>query len=102
MTEPLPDREMTFTLRILAVPVCPDGQSPLKCLNCRNALDIHQPDGNLPDRMLATCPECRAWYLIECGTGAGAVIVLLPDCAPWHPARSAPKSDAPRGAVAPR
>ena len=85
MTEHNPDRELDVTLRILTIPVCPDGESVLACLSCQKPLDIHQPDAGLPERMLATCPVCRAWHLIDCGPGPGdTVIVLLPDCAPFH------------------
>ncbi len=99
MTEPHPDREITIALRVQTFPQCPDGQSPLACLNCRNTLDVHQPDGDLPDRMLATCPGCRAWHLIECGPGPGALIVLLPDCAPFHKAAGL---GSPRESASPR
>jgi hypothetical protein len=92
MMEPHSDWEITLTMCVVSVPDCPDGQSPLTCLNCRNALDIHQPDGDLPERMLATCPHCRAWHVIECGPGPGALIVLLPDSTSF---RKAPKSGSP-------
>lgn len=35
----------------------------LTCLHCESPLTIHQPDPELPDRLLATCSECRSWFL---------------------------------------
>jgi hypothetical protein len=39
-------------------------------------MTLHQPDLNLPDRLLATCGECRAWYMIFLGPG---LMIRLPD-----------------------
>jgi len=33
------------------------------CPNCEYALTLHQPDPELPDRLLATCDDCKSWYL---------------------------------------
>jgi hypothetical protein len=27
------------------------------------SLSFHQPDPDLPDRLLATCDECKSWFL---------------------------------------
>lgn len=35
------------------------------CLSCRDLLDVHQPDAANPARLLATCPGCGAWYLLD-------------------------------------
>jgi hypothetical protein len=35
------------------------------CARCQTPLDRHQPDVDLPDRLLGTCCGCRAWYLID-------------------------------------
>lgn len=48
----------------------------LACLHCGEELAIHQPDPEMPERMLATCAECRSWYLIDC---VASVMVLLPN-----------------------
>ena len=37
------------------------------CPRCANALMLHQPDPGLPDRILATCDECKSWYLSNPG-----------------------------------
>ena len=34
------------------------------CPNCESPLAIHQPDPGLPDRLLATCDDCKSWYVL--------------------------------------
>ena len=48
----------------------------VRCPACRDYLFLHQPDEECPDRLLGTCDECRAWFLID---AAGKVMVRLPD-----------------------
>jgi hypothetical protein len=87
--DPNPDREVFISLRFMTVPVPADGLAAVPCLNCQRPLEIHQPDSDLPDRMLATCEECKCWYLIESNPeGTEAVVVLLP---PAEPFRDAPE-----------
>ena len=33
------------------------------CPRCECSLTLHQPDSDLPDRLLATCDECKSWHL---------------------------------------
>ena len=33
------------------------------CPRCESSLSMHQPDPDLPDRLLATCDECKSWFL---------------------------------------
>lgn len=33
------------------------------CPRCENSLTLHQPDPELPNRLLATCDECKSWFL---------------------------------------
>lgn len=33
------------------------------CPECGADLVVHQPDLELPDRLLAVCEECKAWFL---------------------------------------
>ena len=35
------------------------------CPECRGDLDIHQPDVELPDRLLMTCDRCKAWFIAD-------------------------------------
>jgi hypothetical protein len=53
-----------------------NGHSSLRCPSCHEDLTLHQPDPQLPERLLGTCAECHAWFLIP--TVAG-VMVRLPD-----------------------
>ena len=73
---------MPLSLRLTTVPVSLEGQSPVVCLRCHYPLEIHQPDSEAPEQMLATCPGCHAWHLLDCQAGAAEVVlVLLPDTA---------------------
>jgi uncharacterized protein YbaR (Trm112 family) len=69
-------------------PVCiPIEDRPLDqvaCSRCRSTLDLHQPDEQLAERLVGTCPECRAWYLIDAGAG---LMLPLPDEADLRRAR---------------
>jgi hypothetical protein len=59
--------------RLGAAPHDPAGY---QCLRCQSILTIHQPDVDLPDRLLGTCRECRCWFLVNAGSG---ILVRLPD-----------------------
>jgi uncharacterized protein YbaR (Trm112 family) len=48
------------------------------CPCCPDNLVVHQPDPEMPDRLLGTCEECKSWYLIDAESG---VMALLP-CEP--------------------
>jgi hypothetical protein len=77
---PMSSREVVVSLHCVSLPVLPDGLWPVSCLNCQKTLDVHQPDADLPYRMLATCPECKRWHLVDCDPEAPhARITLLPD-----------------------
>jgi hypothetical protein len=45
------------------------------CLDCDAELLLHQPDPELPGRLLAICNECKSWFLIDAVEG---VLVPLP------------------------
>lgn len=78
-------REVSVSLRVTTLPVRHDGQFPLTCLNCRNTLNVHQPDAQMPDRMLATCDDCKAWHLVDADPSAGDIlVVLLPGTTPFR------------------
>ena len=53
------------------------------CLDCKDSLDIHQPDERNPDRLLGICASCGAWYLLEVagadGHAASGLIARLPE-----------------------
>lgn len=37
----------------------------LACRKCGSDLTLHQPDSEMPERILGTCDECKAWYLFD-------------------------------------
>ncbi len=48
------------------------------CPQCENPLTLHQPDPTLPDRLLATCDDCKSWFLAG---SQGCLLMALP----WFP-----------------
>jgi hypothetical protein len=50
-----------------------DGLANITCQTCGAPLDVCQPDPNLPDRFLATCPDCLTWFLVEASTDQQAI-----------------------------
>jgi hypothetical protein len=56
------------------VPAAPIGEST--CDTCGAPLDVHQPDADLPDRLLGTCQGCKAWWLLD---GEAGLMARLPD-----------------------
>ncbi len=35
------------------------------CSRCEGDLDLHQPNPATPERLLATCNDCGAWFLVD-------------------------------------
>src|SRR5438874_983801 len=71
-----PMTSIILTLDLIRLTPDPDDASELACPACHAVLVLHQPDPQLPDRLLGICEECRAWFLID---AAGEVMVRLPD-----------------------
>jgi hypothetical protein len=46
------------------------------CPQCQNPLTLHQPDEELADRLLATCEDCKSWYLTD---GHASVLTPIPE-----------------------
>jgi hypothetical protein len=55
----------TRTVTIVIVTVHSEGLARMPCLSCQSLLDLCQPDSNVPDRFLATCPNCGEWFLVD-------------------------------------
>ena len=54
----------------------------VQCPDCKEALDMHQPDERSPERLLGTCQGCSAWFLIDMmPEEATWMVVTLPDTA---------------------
>lgn len=84
--ERTPGQEGNLVVRFEVRPDDPEGLHGLHCLGCGKALDVHQPDAEVPDRMLATCEGCKGWHLVEFTPGRpGALVVLLPDVSGLRP-----------------
>jgi hypothetical protein len=60
---PGPPSIRTVTIVVVTVPC--EGLARMPCQSCQTALDLCQPDSNLPDRFLATCPECGEWFVVD-------------------------------------
>jgi hypothetical protein len=41
-------------------------------------LEFHQPDPDLPDRMLGICQACKTWVLINLGSDGKPTMAELP------------------------
>jgi hypothetical protein len=51
-----------------------------RCVSCGERADLHQPDLDVPERLLATCPKCGLWaLLLEPSDGGKALAMPLPD-----------------------
>jgi hypothetical protein len=64
------------SLDLVRTPIATQSYGELDCKRCDAPLDFHQPDERLPNRLLGTCPECNAWFLID---SEAELMVLLPD-----------------------
>jgi hypothetical protein len=53
------------------------------CPRCEQMLNLHQPDENLPNQLLATCGSCLRWYsLFGISIESGQFLMIdLPDTA---------------------
>lgn len=52
-----------------------DGQVMICCPHCEYSLTLHQPDPELPNRLLATCDDCKSWFLTDSN---GIALVEIP------------------------
>ncbi len=71
----------TIVIPVTAIrlPASTEGADPTPCPRCQIPLEFHQPDENTPDRLLATCEHCDAWFYVASGVKEGeAVLVHLP------------------------
>jgi C4-type Zn-finger protein len=52
-----------ITLRVTGLAIQPGGYEQLYCPVCQSPLNIHQPEEEVPNRLLAscTCEECGLW-----------------------------------------
>ena len=71
--------KIAVELNALLVHLTRNGTRPM-CPNCNHPLDLHQPDENAPENLLATCDSCSRWYFLsEVGKqGRDVLLVELP------------------------
>jgi len=50
--------------RFVSEPDSTEG-APMVCRTCWSDLILHQPDPEMPERILGTCDECKTWYLVD-------------------------------------
>ncbi len=48
------------------------------CVNCREPLELHQPNTRSPDRLLGVCTRCGQWYVLLVASPSEALLVVLP------------------------
>src|SRR5438067_1038088 len=63
---PLP-HQMTIEWNVSTLTISSEGLETPQCRECQTALNVHQPDEDRPEQLLATCARCGTWYLIELG-----------------------------------
>ena len=72
----LKPRTISVPLMVVPLPTRARVTAGAACLGCGSPLELHQPDGDAPQRLLGTCAACGGWHLIDCDR---SVVVLLPD-----------------------
>lgn len=73
-------RSVPVSLTMRRFSPLPADLSGIKCLGCDVALDWHQPNAMLPDRLLGICLKCGNWHMLDIvAETADSVFVLLPD-----------------------
>jgi hypothetical protein len=84
-------------------PLPPGGHSifsrPLTCPSCREALELHQPEEDSPDRLIGTCSHCQTRALLEIEDGGRITLSVLPrqpDSTGHHGGRSGSEARNPR------
>lgn len=55
------------------------GEVVICCPRCEYSLTLHQPDPELSERLLATCHECKSWFLTD---PEGVTLVVIPNRLP--------------------
>ena len=75
-------RSMQVVMTVAQLPADDDVPPGLECPGCERAMDFHQPDADLPSRLLATCSTCRCWATLDYFPGVATMISVLPVVAP--------------------
>jgi|GEM_PF-1477034 len=98
-------RPLTINWDVTALEVSGDGiVASAVCQKCRKELEIHQPQEDNPQELLATCGECGRWHLIQVASDSSeAWMFNLPgiDFIRETLARHVPKVTTPKRAAGP-
>ena len=54
-----------LTLHIISLDFHHDDSVDIDCTQCNEPLQLHQPDQARPERLLGTCTDCGAWFLVD-------------------------------------
>ncbi len=77
-----PKRKASIASRLVVLPFAepPGDLSWICCVHCGEALDLQQPNAQVPDRLLGICEGCSLWFLIELVTERSEVMMVqLPE-----------------------
>jgi C4-type Zn-finger protein len=83
--------EFDITIPVTVFPIAGGWPEPLNCPTCQAPLDLHQPQNDMPHRLLASCPceECGVWYsLVPSADRARVYLLRLPAIAEMREALS--------------
>ena len=77
--KPPPTQTIAVNLEVRRIVFPQAGLIPLPCPKCRVDLNIHQPDPDVPGRLLGTCGECGTWCALTLDSDhSEARLIVLP------------------------
>lgn len=77
-------RLVTLSLNVWALDSGEEG-AEINCPSCAGPLNMHQPDENLPEQLLAICESCSHWYhLVESTDSMEMLMIEIPAQALVH------------------
>jgi hypothetical protein len=65
-----------LALQLIRLRLDSEDFSEIDCPDCQGPMMIHQPDEDLPDRLIGTCESCTVWFLIA---ASAKLMARLPD-----------------------
>jgi hypothetical protein len=94
---------MKLIWNVTALAISEEGLETPYCRDCKQPLNVHQPDEERPSHLLGTCDGCGSWYLIEIRQDQSkAYLHDLPNVSAIHRAeRMGRKKPARKGATKP-
>ncbi len=69
-------KRVRITLSVSRQEYRPEAPLEVGCADCGASLEVHQPDMSLPERLLGTCEQCGAWYLVVCRASRLDVVIM--------------------------